>query len=225
MDFDLSAEVEGVRLRHVRDILKKVGTLDFNCLYAAEKLDISEVHARRLLDALCRDGFIEKQTDGQGYWFRATVRGNALRMSRMWKRIPRAKGDEILARLRERIAAINADSYYLYVISEARAFGSYAEGAEEIGDIDIAVKLSDRPPLSRSEVIEESRARADDSGKAINALASMFYGEEEVRRELQKVSRYISLHSMEQLERLGGTSVALFEKEQVPKGDPRPTGS
>ena len=80
MNVDWRSEVEGIPLRKIRDLLKRVHR-GFRRPFVAEQLGIPESHARRVL-ALCRDNLVEREHGhGQGDWFIPTVSGNALAMA------------------------------------------------------------------------------------------------------------------------------------------------
>ena len=91
------------------------------------------------------------------------------------RRITRADAEAILDKLRQRILEINDDPQYLYVVCKVAVFGSYASGNADLGDIDLAVELKARPPLTNEEVVAQSIERAESSGRARNFVAKLAF--------------------------------------------------
>ena len=194
MDIDWSSEIEGIPLRKIRDLLKRVDR-GFKPPFVAEQLAIPESHAGRVIAALCRDNLVKREpVRGNDDRFVRTIKGNALAMALIRKPINRAKADAVVEQLLSRISSINQDPYFLYMVTEASVFGSYVGDAPSLGDVDIVFKLEFRPPWTPEEALRESLERAS----LMNARGSFHlrlnYGRNEVIREMKAVSRYLSLH-------------------------------
>ncbi len=94
-------------------------------------------------------------------------------------------------------------------------FGGYASDAPDLGDINIAVALTPRQNLTGKEVTELSLQRAQQSGQRLNFFSRIAYGEKELLKELRAVSRYISLHPINEPQRLGVESMPLFQPNKA----------
>jgi hypothetical protein len=87
--------------------------------------------------------------------------GFRLAATRIAAPIPRSKGDEIVARLIEAARSINADDL-ANDVERLLVFGSWANSAEELGDIDVVAELRKRVIAGRDldeEASQRLRAR------------------------------------------------------------------
>jgi predicted nucleotidyltransferase len=105
----------------------------------------------------------------------------------------------------DRIDDVNR-SDFLYSVSEAYVFGSYAEAdaAQDFGDIDLVVKLEPRllPGEDCRSFIDREVARADASGKSLPSFFDrLFYARNEVLRFLKARKSHLSFSS-DDLEKL-----------------------
>lgn len=206
MDIDLSSEIEGIPLRKIRDLFKRVDRR-FAHPFVAKQLGISESHAHRVVAALCRDNLVEREPDD---WFILTVRGNALAMVKIRRPITRAEAENIVEQLLSRISTINQDPYFLYVIAEASVFGSYVGDAPCLRDVDVVLKLEFRPSRTPEQAVRESERRAAASSKRLDIVSRYYYGQIEVIEELKTISRYLSLHDESEVSRMGVEPVPLY---------------
>jgi len=157
--------------------------------------------AAELRDALLAAGLIEAvEQAAPGLWYALTDQGVRLGATRMLKRIPRAKADEMVAELIERARAINANSELLHWVLELRAFGSYITTSPDLGDVDIAFQLERRPV--EGNWIEANRKRAVASGKHVRWPNDLTYGGQEVLLLLKGRNQHLTLHEVEELDRL-----------------------
>jgi hypothetical protein len=190
MEMDWSSEIEGIPLRKIRDLLKRVDR-GFVPPFVTKHLGIPESHAGRVVAALCKDNLVKREHDD---WFVLTIKGHALAMALIRKPIDRAKADAVVEQLLSRISSINQDPYFLYMVTEASVFGSYVGDAPSLGDVDIVFKLEVRPPWTPEEALRESVERASLMNAHVSFHSRLNYGRNEVIKELKAVSRYLSLH-------------------------------
>jgi hypothetical protein len=134
--------------------------------------------------------------------YQITSLGLRLWNTRALPRIPQAKADIIVARLEARIAEINGDDQYVYVVDEVRVFGSYLGSEPELGDVDIAFRLEARSCYVDN-LGEAIMHRAKLSGRRFNSCAEeVAYPQQEIQRLLKRVSRYVALHTIEELNKI-----------------------
>lgn len=210
MDIDWSSEIEGIPLRKVRDLLKRVNR-GFVPPFVAEQLGIPEGHASRVVTALCRDNFVKREpVRGNDAWFVLTTKGNALAMALIRKPINRATAENIVEQLLLRIAIINHDPYFLYMVAEASVFGSYVGDAPSLGDVDVVIKLEVRPPWTAEQAVTESEKRAAAMRKRLGKVLRLYYGQIEIIDELKAISPYLSLHEESDVTGLGVKPVPLY---------------
>jgi hypothetical protein len=137
------------------------------------------------------------------------------------KPIPRAKADAIIAAFLQRVGQVNGRPELLERVCEVRVFGSYLEERDDLGDVDIAVSTA-RKEKSGKDWVRESLRRADESGRTFSSyIDRLFYAHTEVMLLLQAGSRYLSLHTMDDLKEIGAPSKVLF-KDSSGSGMQRP---
>jgi predicted nucleotidyltransferase len=133
------------------------------------------------------------------------------------KAITRQKADVIIATLLQRVEMVNARPELLERVCEVRVFGSYLEERDDFGDIDVAVR-TERKEESGKDWVRESLRRADMSGRTFSSyLDRLSYGHTEVMRLLKARNRYLSLHTMDDLEAIGALSRILFKYGSGPR--------
>ena len=162
--------------------------------------------AQTFFDHLLAEGYIEfKGNEGH----RTTIKGQALKMTKLVSRMNRAKADALLKGVLERVAAINADPDMQHWVTEVRVFGSYLTDTDELGDLDIALGYEQRPIPEGDEFREAIEAFAAKQGKEYLSYTDLLYLPETVM--LQRVkwrSPYISVHNVRELAKLGLTAGA-----------------
>jgi hypothetical protein len=159
-------------------------------------------------------GFLEqserRHSDG-GRFYGCGPQGPRLASARLLQPITRAKADAVIAAFLQRVQSINERPELLERVREVRVFGSYLEGRDDLGDIDIAVKTERKGNFGK-DWVRESVRRADESGRTFSSyIDRLFYGHTEVMRLLTAGSRYLSLHTMDDLEGIGAPSRVLFK--------------
>jgi hypothetical protein len=172
------------------------------------------VPAKALFNYLLAEGYIELDdaaTRKGEVWHRTTIKGQALKMTKLVSRMNRAKADALLKSVLERVAALNADPDMLHWVTEVRVFGSYLTDTDDLGDLDIALDHQQRPALE-----------GDAFDKAIDAFASK-HGKQNLqymdwlhlpwRVMLQRVkarSPYISIHTIDEVTKGGFDSRTVY---------------
>jgi len=130
--------------------------------------------------------------------------------------VTRAKADELIAALIERVKVVDADPQYLYGVSRLAVFGSYLTDKSKLGDIDIAVELGpkERRTSLHWQLCEAQRAEAPGHYGSIERL---FWPERRVWKALRDRHSAFSFHEygeLEQLEKEQGTNfrIALSQR-------------
>ena len=114
------------------------------------------------------------------------------RAARFVPRINRAKAEKLLADFLQSVEEVNAHPDLLHWVTEVRVFGAYLNNSDNLGEIDLAIKKERRPA----------------SGPFSDA-----YPERLVALLLKGGSRYISLHSVAELDEnseFGGKTIYTF---------------
>ncbi len=204
----------GLPLINIRDFLRHYPQGRRITVAAIENdLGVSSAGAELIAQSMVEAGFIEPRIEtgerGSTSHYLVTKLGSRLCVARFVKRITRAKADLLVNQMLERIAEINARDELVFRVKRVRAFGSYASDVPEVGDVDLAVELEQRYP--DRDVVEQSLARADASGKSLGSFIDRLnYAELEVQRLLKGRSPYLAIEGGDCPEKFGVPAIQLF---------------
>jgi hypothetical protein len=119
------------------------------------------------------------------------------------RRFSRADGEVVVAELIERAKAINANDDLLCGVAELRLFGSMLDPkAETVGDVDVALSLYRREPPAGLSWTQWNFQRADATGRHLQFIERLCYGEGEVKKLLKARKARLSLQTMFHFEEL-----------------------
>jgi len=222
MNLDRTTVIAGLPIKAVRDAIREMDRND-NLGWGwalddlAVRMKISMTNAEWLCETLREQGVLVRKPQPEdlerGVYYAVSETGTRFTNARMLKRIDRARVDQLLAGLLERVREINADNDLCYFINEIRLFGSAMNGkANSFGDIDIGYVMArrKRPPAYR-DWTDWNLARANASGRDHTSILSRFtYVDTEVLRKLKNGSPYISLHDLDDVISIGADSIRLF---------------
>lgn len=206
--------VAGIPLIGIRNFLRHYRNgASFTVAEVETELGVPRTQAELVTRAMVDAGFAEPRAEqdrsASKSGYSVTKLGSRLCVARFVKRITRARADDLVTQMLERVAEINARDELVFRVKRVRAFGSYASEAPEVGDIDLAVDWEQRHP--DRDIIEQLLARADASGKSLNTyMARLNYGEVEVDRLLKGRSPYISIQGANCPEKFGVPAIVLF---------------
>jgi predicted nucleotidyltransferase len=169
--------------------------------------------ARNLIEALLAHDLIreeDRNSDGR-IVYRVTDKGHATGMKTLVPRMTRATAEDLLQKTLERIAKINIDPELLHYVTEVRVFGSYLIDTNDLGDLDLAIKLERR--RVKGQWAKACHDLADKSGKTLSLVERLTYPGTEIRRRIKGRLRRISLHETSELDenpQMGGRTVYRF---------------
>lgn len=162
-------------------------------------VDTGERSDHQIARALHEAGYLGVKwddLDGETWW-ETTTKGNALAQASFGRPITRATAQRHLNEVIARARAFNADVTRLAVVSELVVFGSFLDPAvDELGDLDLAVSLRLRFPVSthpdkRTEIL---LAYASTSGRRFGTLVDrLFWPEQEALLALRNRSPVINI--------------------------------
>ena len=221
MRLDKNATIAGQPIKRVRELLRRMmGSAHWSDREIADFFHIDDVKAHALIDEMAVRGFLqdsEQRPGNSSRFYECGPQGSRLASARLLKPITRQKADVIIATLLQRVERVNARPELLERVCEVRVFGSYLEERDDFGDIDVAVGTV-RKEGSGKDWVRESLRRADMSGRTFSSyLDRLVYGHTEVMRLLKARSRYLSLHTMDDLEAIGALSRILFKHGSGPR--------
>jgi hypothetical protein len=192
---------------------EQAGELVYGGRIRIEPIPDQTAAAKALIKQLLKDGSIERSPEklGKQESFQCSMKGNAMRMTSFVPRIDRAKAEALLKGVLQRVAQNNKKPELLHWITEVRVFGSYLADTNDLGDLDVAIKLE---RLAVKPWAEACLSLAENSGKSFpNFLAELTYPEMELHRRIKNRSPYISLHYTSELDEnpeLGGKTIYTF---------------
>ena len=199
MRIDPKATLAGVPLISIRDFLRRHSLRLWTVADAARDLHLSENHASAVIDALVRDGYVEKDADARSiqHW-KSTSLGAKLAAAHATRPISRRTADQKLAELITRARHVNQTDSFAFRVRRITVIGSYLSNAPTVSDIDIIVslmpRLSDR---TSQELLEQERRRqAVESGRRFgNFTQQLGWPEDEVKLFLKSRSRTLQFVS------------------------------
>lgn len=112
----------------------------------AKRLEKSRPIAAEVMKSLIKDDYLvlekEKYEDSYLYKLKPTDKGRRFGVALANPPISRQKADQLLKELIERAKIMNASKEYLYRVDSIKVFGSYLSEKAVLGDLDVAVKVS-----------------------------------------------------------------------------------
>lgn len=172
-----------------------------------------------LIEALIARELIREEgceSDGRVI-YRVTDEGHATGMKSLVPRMNRAAAEVLLQEVIERVSKINADGSLLHHVTEVRVFGSYLTDSDDLGDLDLAIKL-ERKQVEGSWT-KACRDLADKSGRTLSFFQRLTFAETEVRRRIKSRMPRISLHETQELDEnpdMGGKTIYEFTPPNRP---------
>jgi hypothetical protein len=224
LNLDRTALIAGLPIKAVRDAIREMNRYDVNDYgwtvnKLAEHMKISPAHAEWLCESLLEQQVLERKPQPdirwheRGIYYGISETGTRFINATMLKRINRAKVNQIIAELLDRVQKLNDDNNLCHFINEIRLFGSAMDTkAESFSDVDICYVMARRkvPPEHRSWT-DWNVARANLSGRSnMMFISQLSYGYTEVMRMLKHRSPYISLHDIDDVIGIEADSARLF---------------
>jgi len=166
--------------------------------------------AQALLDGLLAEGLIEPQTKPGHY--QTTQVGDSARLVKFSARFSRAKAEEAVAGLLQRATEINTRKELTHRVLRIFAFGSYIADTDDLGDIDLVVELARRNKDKEAHQAA-NQARIKASGRHIEFMQSLFFGQREVELILKAKNPRFSFHYMSDIEGFGTNYQQIFPEK------------
>ncbi len=216
MKLSTSEKIAGQPAKVVRDFARVSGGDIWNAERIAEHFGVDDGvgQLRRLVRAkiLERDKHYTDMTEG-GPWYKSGPEAGRLACATFTKPITRARADELLQGVIARAKEINkrAPFDFGHVVREIRVFGSYTdETCESLGDVEIAVDIPRHPALSDQEYDGLAYEKSD--GRSLDFFSRLAMNQNDTLRFLKNRHPHISLHSLDDLRRIGGKSTQVFHE-------------
>jgi hypothetical protein len=162
-------------------------------------MPVKAAEAKRVFAALLAEGYLEPHEPEHKFdkaKYQTSIKGRRLAAANLTKRFDRRNADNEIAALIARANEINTRDELAFYVHKVTAFGSYLTDSDDLGDIDLVVELQPR----REKHTDESHYRADNSGKSLDFMASLYYGSNEVLRLLRARKPRLSFNMHSTLE-------------------------
>ncbi|MCP3420316.1 hypothetical protein [Nocardioides pinisoli] len=210
--------VSGIEPELAREVARLCHWEPVPASYIAARRDVSDAEARKWLEQLEADGYLERSQgrdwdggpkDTQDEWT-TTARGGALAGASFLKPITRAKAEALLDGVLHRARAYNDDPDKPLWIDEVTVFGSFLDPeAADLGDLDIHYASS-----RRYDDQERAVAYARQSGRRFASfIEELFWPQKELSQVLKNRSGYISL-TTENLSQLTDRFQVVYRRER-----------
>jgi predicted nucleotidyltransferase len=146
--------------------------------------------------------------------YTTTISGNALAKARIGSPMPRSKAQELLAELIARVDAVNNSDEWLHWVTEVQLYGSLARPqTEQVGDIDVAVRLQQRH--DHDEFLRRQWLMIENDGAQPGSIvAQIGYAQTKVLRYVRGKSPRVDLVPLSDREPLpdGATAVLAYQR-------------
>jgi len=166
----------------------------FGKKWIKEYLNLSAPQAAQAIRTLIQEGYIAPAGDVEGEpTFQFTDLGSSLVRASGARRVARRTADKALQEFLARVKEVNADPKFLYEVTDVVVFGSYLKDRDDLGDVDIAVRLKARITDNEQRVSRE-REHARRSGRSFSRfIDELTWAQDEVMLALKARKRTISI--------------------------------
>lgn len=163
-------------------------SFDLPCLRA--QLSLDEKSAMALASELVAQRYVEKAQNGV---YKFTDKAGELVRASAASKVSRKTAEDALTGLLERVNQYNLDSDKIFTIEMVVVFGSFLGTKDKLGDLDVAVKWSDRN-LNDPDRTDTMLAYAKRSGRSFSTfLNQLCWAETELYQILKARKRTINI--------------------------------
>lgn len=211
MQIDWNETICGLRMIELRNLTRKLFD-EKNLAFVAAKSGLNETACQSLASTMIERGWWEQIEPG---FYRATVTGNAMAMSRKLPPLTRANAEALLERVISAAHAINADPDMAYDITYLAVFGSYLRDTPTLNDLDIAYEVMGRWPGGgdgMADIFQRMITRQNEAYPQAwsGTLHPYLWAGIAVQKRL-KVTNRVSVHDREEIETLGWPQRVLID--------------
>jgi hypothetical protein len=218
MRVDRADRIGGQPIKAVRDFLPRLGASSWSTDRIAEHFAIDQTAGAALIAELVQRKLLEQAEPWPGDprpFYRQGAAAPRLAAARFLKPIDRERATRLLDEFLQRVNAVDANDDLVFEVAEVRIFGSYLDpNRSELGDLDLVVTLTPRGGRSHEEATRWSLAKAVASERRFsNYVEQLSFARDEVLRQLKARKPYLSIHSPEDVDRIGVESRVVFRKQ------------
>jgi len=217
--------IVGRPARDIRRFLREILHLQVPVGYAQHVLGCPKEQAEQVMDALAKEGYLSRAGRHEGHdLYETTLKGNQLAGANL-RPISRTTAEKTLKAFMQRVRAVNAEPDYLETITGVIVFGSFLSASEELGDVDVGIKL-ERKAMGDEIFMQRAEARrklAQERGRQFRNLTEwVTWPSREIWLLLKSRARQLSIHDFRELKRLPSfrCKILLGEKQALGKSLP-----
>ena len=193
LDLRTVPPIAGENPQAIRDVLRRChGYLTETWL--RKTLGFSDKKSQEVVLSLVQSGYIERAGSSE-MAYTVTEKGRELMRASAAKRLRRSTARLALNEFMERVRRVNRNPALLYSIVKVVVFGGFLRGSERVGDVDVAIDMAPRVPLTGNWV-ERFRQHAWNSGRRFRTFEDEIdWPRREVILALKARKRSISIQS------------------------------
>jgi predicted nucleotidyltransferase len=197
MQIDSRQTLGGIAILELRRFFRQLVAHHQNSFrreWLLRELRVDETQGNRVLEDLASQGYISLEpSQHQDFEYKITERAHELVRSSAAKRVSRTTAEDALEALMSRVKEVNSNPTYLYSVCSVVLFGSYLNGSQRLGDVDVAIELLSRidDPNKRSDA---HLRYARESGRRFgNFTDELYWAEAEIYQLLKARRRTLSI--------------------------------
>lgn len=224
MRVDPSEKVAGVTMRELRRVFRLLsGEGAFYVEWLCARLRLDAAAGDDLLRELMTCGFVEPYQSAiaglaEPGRHELAMKGHALASARFGRRFSRETAARLIDSVKTRAAAVNADKWMPAYVGEIRVFGSWLSDSDNLGDVDLAVRLERR--YAGDVFIELNDALVERDEFTGSFFQRLCYSDTAVYRRLKCRDGRISIHHIDDLKNIGVSGNRIFKSGAVAREDP-----
>ena len=195
MKVDWGTKICGIPIIRIRDLFRALVDREFNAGAIRDRLKLDDQKSEVLVAEFLRRGWIEQipRPSARIAWFCLTDDSISLAAAKAIRRITRAKAEQLLRDFMKRVHDVNDSDDFGVFVSDVYVFGSFLDpSANDLGDLDLAVSLHDRPIIGR-QISRYEHERQEALG--VDGWFSDFLVHE-VNRYLKARQAHLSMHGV-----------------------------
>jgi predicted nucleotidyltransferase len=166
----------------------------FDKEWLVKQLQLSDAQGDRVLEELAGHGYISLgPSQHKKFEYQITELAYELVRSSAAKRISPTTAQDALQGLMSRAEEINSDPKYLYSVCSVVLFGSYLNGGQRLGDLDVAVEVTPRIKDPDERTKAHLRYARDSGRRFSNYTEELYWAEAEIYQVLKARRRTLSI--------------------------------
>jgi len=211
MKIDAKDKIADLPILKVRDLVKRAISVGINTNKVINSFKVDHLRAQGLLEALVKKGYITNNDNS--IWYSVSEAGMRFANASGARAISRKNAQGHINKLLQRISDINASDDYLFKVTKAICFGSYADSSiPNVNDIDVYIKLERKgDDASYAENKERVLNMYIQQGRNFSSYDQYAWPQTDVYKYLKNRSRVIAISTEEELIKESKSTLLLLD--------------